>query len=216
MLQTPATSLALNEVATPTAQTMTDATPNGAVDNAQPTSPLPPPVPTEDFTATAIAVAAAANATQTAIALAQPPTPSETWTPVPTEPVPTATVITATVVTATPDSAVIAPPPYSTLPTTTPAPVNDYLGVAAQVFEISAATLGWLWFLIGSIIFFAAAGMFAGLGIRYRDRHRYAMYDMDEEGGEEDDLLLMDDDLMLQPEEEDDDWTDDYWPESLR
>ena len=54
---------------------------------------------------------------------------------------------------------------------------DDYLKLMAATFATSAATLGWLWFLVGSIIFFAVAGMFAGLGYRQRESRRYRIVD---------------------------------------
>jgi hypothetical protein len=54
---------------------------------------------------------------------------------------------------------------------------GDYLALVATTLATSAATLGWLWFLVGSIIFFAVAGMFAGLGFRQQERRRYRIVD---------------------------------------
>jgi hypothetical protein len=63
-------------------------------------------------------------------------------------------------------------------PLPTPTVDNGYLGITAQVFQVSTATLGWIWFLVGSIVFFAAAGMFAGLGWQRRSRKQVGDYDM--------------------------------------
>lgn len=56
-------------------------------------------------------------------------------------------------------------------------PAADYLTLIAATLTTSATTLGWLWFLVGSIIFFGVAGMFAGLGFRQRENRRYRIVD---------------------------------------
>ncbi|MEZ4677440.1 MAG: hypothetical protein R2932_24800 [Caldilineaceae bacterium] len=94
----------------------------------------------------------------------------------------TATATTAPVATATETPALaVLGPNVGVLSTpgsgdgTAPGPRGDYLTLLTSTFVTSAATLGWLWFLTGSIIFFAVAGMFAGLSFRQQERRRYRM-----------------------------------------
>ena len=76
------------------------------------------------------------------------------------------------------------------------------------MLAVSTATLGWIWFLVGSIIFFAVAGIFAGLTFRQQERHRY------ETAAEEEPLPLLDEpartgssSLYYMTEETDDGYT---------
>ncbi len=149
------------------------------------------PTPFSDFFATEIAMTEAAvtaaalaieaEATQSALLLTQQAPPF-----VPTSPL-FATETPATVLTSTVTSlpAVALPPPDG-MPAAGDGSFalsggnGDYLTLIAATLTTSAATLGWIWFLVGSIIFFAVAGMFAGLGFRQQERGRYRI--VDEEG----------------------------------
>ncbi len=186
ILATPTNAFGLNSVSTPV----------GAADNGSggfvPDSPLADsfletPTPPVDFFATEVAlteVAAAAltaeaQATQNLLLLTQQaPSPMPTETPTaPTPPeasaTPTATVLPAVVLfpPASGESSGVLPTPSRN------GPADDYLTLIAATLTTSAATLGWLWFLVGSIIFFAVAGMFAGLGFRQRENRRYRIVD---------------------------------------
>jgi hypothetical protein len=101
-------------------------------------------------------------------------------------PVPTAPLIVPESVLATPTPTVlaVAPPPILTPPVDAvptgnigPAQPLGVLDLIATTLAVTSTTLGWIWFLAGSIIFFAVAGMFAGLSFRQQERRRYAMVD---------------------------------------
>lgn len=220
---TPTTLFAIDSVATPTPGVLSGGLPG------QPPSPLDPALPTVDITSTLIMQTVEAAATQTALAFI-PPSPTETPIPLPTDtptlelptvtslPTPTSVVIA----TATPFILIIAPLP-------TPAPSGDYLALVAQIFQVSTATLGWIWFLGGSIIFFATAGIFAGLSIQQRRQQRDELFSMEEDGNLDDHTFKPGAVAPISPpapasrptaadqgagSNVDDE--DDYWPASLR
>ena len=60
-------------------------------------------------------------------------------------------------------------------PTTTP----DFVMAAARTFDVAVATFGWLWFLVGSLIFFVTAGIMAGLFFRQSEARRYDLAEPD-------------------------------------
>jgi len=191
--------LGLDTVSTPLAGPETATPPGFVPESPLQDSALATPTPTIDFFATeaastAIAITAAAvtvaaqtaeaDATQSIIALTQQAPPPATATPIPTEtPVPTASP------TETPPPAIGAGFPGGTVAdaggsfggprgqVTLGNTNGDYLSLVAATLATSTATLGWLWFLVGSIIFFAVAGMFAGLSFRQQERRRYRMVD---------------------------------------
>ena len=187
---------------------------------AQPTSPLvfPPPV---DVNATFVAATLEAAATQTMVALLQPLPTDTPGAPLVDSPLATPPLTTTVVLTPTPVILVLTP--LSTPPSST-----GYLSVMAQVFQVSTATLGWLWFVVGSVIFFATAGMFAGLS--WRSQRRRGLYEVNENATLTDEAMQLEADpappfaaqpLPTQPpttrpsmEPPPDD--DDYWPPSLR
>lgn len=199
VLPTPTDPFNLGSVATPTANGIpgdgvAPTSPLATSPLDAPPSPLDTPTPTVDFVATDTAATAAAAsvtaaaatvafefaATQTAVVLSLTPTPTATETPTPTSP-PTATPsATATATeTAVPAIALETPTAESeilALPSNN-GDINDYLALFLRTLSISTATLGWLWFLMGSIIFFAVAGMFAGLSFRQRELSRYDAVD---------------------------------------
>lgn len=238
-LPTPTQPFSVNAVATPTPGIAPGALPP-TVDPfatptfdpfAQPTSPLP--FPTVDVAATFVAATLEAAATQTMIAMLQPPpivdTPSA---PVAESPLATPTITATIALSPTPVILVLTPIPTPVLPT-------GYLDVMAHVFQVSTATLGWLWFALGSVIFFATAGMFAGLS--WRSHRRRGLYEVDEKANQPDETMELETDLPQSftvqplspsspagrpsanrptssstPPDDDDDNDDDYWPASLR
>ena len=181
---TPTSAFNLNSIETPTPGV-------AGAQNPPFNSPVETPFfPTPDYVATTFALTAEAAATQTSIAFFPLPTsplplPFETPTPpLPPLPTPEATIAVESP-TPTPLVAIVAPTAL-TGPSPTPAPIADYLNVVAGMLAVSTATLGWIWFLVGSIIFFAVAGIFAGLTFRQQERHRY------ETATEEEPLPLLD------------------------
>lgn len=48
---------------------------------------------------------------------------------------------------------------------------------AARTFDVAVATFSWLWFLVGSLIFFVTAGIVAGLFFRQSEANRYSLPD---------------------------------------
>lgn len=189
-----------------------------AVDQfGQPISPLLEQ-PTVDVASTVFALTVEAAATQTALALIAPPiidTPSAPPVQSLVEtPSPAVTLVVTS--TATPLLLVLTPLP-------SPAAATGYLAVVAQVFQVSAATLGWLWFVVGSLVFFTVAGMFAGLG--WSQRGRQDVYDMNERATSADEGMRLEPSTTqsfsiqspaassAKPQAPDD---EDYWPASLR
>ncbi len=145
-----ATEVALTEVAAAALTFEAEATQSALLLTQQ----APPPVPTETPTAPALPEASA--------------TPTETALPAVALPSPAGTDLSGVLLT---------PGPNGTGTGTGTGTGNDYLTLLVATFATSAATLGWLWFLVGSIIFFAVAGMFAGLGFRQRESRRYRIDD---------------------------------------
>lgn len=146
----------------------------------------------ETATADALALAAAAEAgTATAQAIAMAATPivvTATFTPGPS---PTAT------------QRPIEPPPQQ------PPPAPPRRLLAAEIFDATLASATWLWFLMGSVLFFISAGAVVGLGFWRRDRGNYDLLDPDEKA----DLLELEQAHLSPPpppvERRDD------WPTSL-
>ncbi len=206
---------------------------------SQPGPEQDPPTLLEQ-TATAQAIAAGAfNATataqmifdaQTATALAAPPTATPDigvanpgLQPQPTSPLPPAvdsvaladaTATNATdgdetfiVVTSTPS------PTQRAIesPTPTPTSLPSQLALFGRIWQSTVRAAFLLWFIVGSIIFFAAAGIVAGLSMRQEPDDPFTLFDA------EDDLLppIMppaadgDDRLDDRPD------ADDNWPSSL-
>lgn len=170
---TPTSAFGLNSIQSPTPSLF------GAAQDPNFTSPIetpfvPPPVFTPDFTATTFALTAEAAATQNSLAFL-PTSPLPTLSETPTLSLPTATVPVATPTSTTVAAVVVATPTLlPSLPPTTGEPLVDYLNLLAGMLRVSTTTLGWIWFLMGSIIFFAVAGLFAGLTFRQQERQRYA------------------------------------------
>jgi hypothetical protein len=63
------------------------------------------------------------------------------------------------------------------LPTPTATP--DFVMAAAHTFDVAVTTFSWLWFLVGSLIFFVTAGIVAGLFFRQSETGRYDLPEPD-------------------------------------
>ncbi len=117
-----------------------------------------------------------------------PPTPAQVVAILPTPagnqgaaeatPIPVQDVI---VVTATPTSA------QRAIITPTPTPTPDLLMTMARIIDSTVATAGWIWFMLGSLLFFTVAGVLAGLGFRQQEEHRF---DLTEPPGDDVDVEL--------------------------
>ena len=195
---TPTRSYAISLLATPTSLAI---------------SPLATPEPPVNAAATqeALATLAALEATTTAAAqspLATPtPTPTETAISLPTEtPTPDATgspePAVVVVVTNTPDASLGSRP----IEYPTPTPTPDYLLAAARAVDAIAVTATWIWFMVGSLVFFVVAGVLAGLSFRQNERQRYDLLN---------DGLWIDEDFLLPPPPPPHDEDVDDWPDSL-
>jgi hypothetical protein len=46
---------------------------------------------------------------------------------------------------------------------------------AARTFDIAVTTMGWLWFLVGSLVFFVTAGIVAGMFFRQSEANRFEL-----------------------------------------
>lgn len=144
-------------------------------------SPLATPTPPVDAAATEEAqlTLAALTATSAALSPLATPSPTESATPFPTQTVePTATVSPTAdaiviVVTNTPE----ATPGVRPIELPPPAPTPDYLLIAARAFDSVIMTATWIWFAVGSLVFFVVAGVLAGLSFRQNERQRYDLLD---------------------------------------
>lgn len=186
----------------------------GVSDEETPTetpTALPPETPTELPTATS-------TGTPPAPTLEAPPQE----TPVPGGEVtvlpPQETVVIATatvsdtpavvvlVVTNTPEAGAAEAAGQRPIEYPTPTATPDFVMAAARTFDVAVATFGWLWFLVGSLIFFVTAGIMAGLFFRQSEARRYDLA--------EPDYWLEDEPLSDRaPGAIDDD--DEEWPENL-
>jgi hypothetical protein len=86
----------------------------------------------------------------------------------------------------------------------TPTPTADFVMAAARTFDVAVETLGWLWFLAGSLIFFVTAGIVAGLFFRQSEASRYEL--------PEPDYWLEEDPMAVRQAEQ---RAEDEWPEDL-
>ena len=115
------------------------------------------------------------------------------------------------VVTNTPDPALaLLPDGQRPIVYPTPTATADYVMAAARTVDTAVTTFGWLWFLVGSLIFFVTAGIVAGFFFRQAEVNRYELVDPDFWLEEE---PLADRDLT-QPEAGRS--TDEDWPVGLR
>ncbi|MDQ3248093.1 MAG: hypothetical protein M3Q45_02680, partial [Chloroflexota bacterium] len=172
---------------------------------AAPTFPVVSPLatPTLDPFSVAATGTAAAAATATSIALFTSPTPLPTATLLP----PTVTATSVITITATTIPSAMRPLSETVRPLALPPPTQApaVLPLFSRVLDATVAAAGWIWFLCGSLIFFATAGILAGLGFRRQERRRYALVDAP---------LDVDEDLFqvnLAPPAD----ADDSWPASL-
>lgn len=161
-------------------------------------SPLATPTLLVDPAVAGATMTADADLTATAIATFFTPTPTFTETPFPTF-TPTETASPSPTPTATATQRPIAQP--------TATMVADNSLVFGTAFERILTAAGWIWFLVGVLVFFAAAGVVVGLGFRQREQQRYTLYD-----GVEPPLAspLPSTPPPAKPAEE-----DDHWPSSL-
>lgn len=146
---------------------------------------------------------AAAVATQTMMAqemtLTAQVTPTPTWTfvpqgdsplPTPPEVQPTDTVTPGDAVTPedTPPAVaviVVTPAPEDEQrPVNTPAPTPTLNAAlfAARIIDSAIAAAGWIWFALGSLLFFTVAGILAGLSFRRQEHQRYDLVEEPPDG----------------------------------
>jgi len=213
---TPGQPFGVNDITTPTPGVGAGSAPPVLDSFGQPISPLDPAL-TVDIQSTLFAQTVEAAALQTTMAVMPPPvvdTPIPPLTAAPVvesplqSPLPTPTV---------PDSLPTATLPVSlTIPSlATPQLLDGYVAVIAHALQVSTATLGWLWFLGGSLVFFATAGAFFGLSwLRQRNRQQGA-YEMtaDDTAGDEFSASATSPAPPVNPNPPND---EDYWPASLR
>jgi hypothetical protein len=115
------------------------------------------------------------------------------------------------VVTNTPDPALaLLPDGQRPIVYPTPTATADYVMAAARTVDTAVTTFGWLWFLVGSLIFFVTAGVVAGFFFRQAEVNRYELVDSDFWLEEE---PLTDRDLT---QSETGRSTDEDWPADLR
>ncbi len=102
------------------------------------------------------------------------PTPVSSISPPSDSVTPTATPVV--IVVAPSDATSVAPVLPEINPTETiDVPPTSFWPLAMQIFESAIRSLGWLWFLCGSLVFFVTAGLFAGQGLLMSNRSRYAL-----------------------------------------
>jgi hypothetical protein len=115
-----------------------------------------------------------------ATATAQAQSPLDTPTPTPGQPTPTplltqppaeAIIVVAS---ATPPLPLPTQRPVQTPP---PAPTPDALLFAAHTVDSIVMTVTWIWFLVGTLVFFVIAGVLVGLSIRQNERQRFDLID---------------------------------------
>jgi hypothetical protein len=145
---------------------------------------------------------------ETPTATEPPPTPVPTDTPAPTSS-PTPHVVLV-VITDTPapgvSVGVALPPGQRPVVYPAPSPTPDALLMLATMFDAALAAAGWIWFLLGSLVFFASAGVIAGLFFRQQEVRRFELVEGEEE------IVLPEAIPAQQPRGLD---SDDEWPDSL-
>jgi hypothetical protein len=107
-----------------------------------------------------------------------------------------------------PDAALPAGQRPIVYPTATATP--DTLLMLATLFDAGMAAAGWIWFLLGSLVFFGAAGVMAGLFFRQQEGRRFDLV-------EDDPALSLTDLPAPEPPQQSiaPYGLDDEWPESL-
>ncbi|MFN2199846.1 MAG: hypothetical protein ACK2UO_01510 [Caldilineaceae bacterium] len=114
-----------------------------------------------------------------ATATAQAQSPLETPTPTPGQPTPTpsateppaaeAIIIAATATIPLPTQRPVQTPP--------PPPTPDALLFAAHTVDSIVMTVTWIWFLVGTLVFFIIAGVLVGLSFRQNEQQRFDLLD---------------------------------------
>ena len=83
------------------------------------------------------------------------------------------------VVTNTPEGGTSLPEGQRPIVYPTPTATPDFVMAAARTFDVAVTTMGWLWFLVGSLVFFVTAGIVAGLFFRQSEASRYELPEPD-------------------------------------
>jgi hypothetical protein len=96
-----------------------------------------------------------------------------------------------------------------TLPTPTALP--NLPDLFSQVLSSAISTLGILWFLVGSLVFFVTAGVIAGMSFRQSNRQRYNLYALEEVEDEE-----VEESEPTSPASSQNKNDGDHWPTSLQ
>jgi len=148
------------------------------------------------------------SALETAAALSPLATPSATPTPSPLPldtDAPAAEALTVVVTnTPSPPGALAQRPIELPTPTSTP----DVLLFAALAVDRTLLAAAWIWFALGSLVFFAVAGLVAGLSFRQAERRRFDLLKTDA-------AALDDAGLMPPPPSPKPPKGEDHWPDSL-
>ncbi len=168
-------------------------------------SPLEAPVDAAAMQATLVAQSTFDALATAGSSLYAPQSPLDTPTPVLATPSPAVMVVLVTE-TPTPPALLVAPvqrPVLYPTPTSTP----DILLFAARVADKVTLAAGWIWFALGSLVFFAVAGLMAGLSFRQAERRRF---DLSQTGADPFDI-----DGFLPPAPHRPDPGEDDWPDSL-
>ncbi len=150
------------------------------------------------------------GALETAAALSPLATPSATPTPTPSPPMPdtdtpTAEALIVVVTNTPPPPGALAQRPIE-LPTPTSTP--DVLLFAALAVDKTLLAAAWIWFALGSLVFFAVAGLVAGLSFRQAERRRFDLLKTDA-------AALDDAGLLPPPPPPRTPKGEDHWPDSL-
>lgn len=67
---------------------------------------------------------------------------------------------------------------------------REVAGIFGRVTGSALVVATWLWLLVGSLIFFAVAGLVVGLGFRQSERKRFELYDLADEDADRDKVTL--------------------------
>ena len=150
------------------------------------------------------------SALETAAALSPLETPTATPTPTPSPlpldtDAPAAEALTVVVTNTPPPPGALAQRPIE-LPTPTSTP--DVLLFAALAVDRTLLAAAWIWFALGSLVFFAVAGLVAGLSFRQAERRRFDLLKTDA-------AALDDAGLMPPPPSPKPPKGEDHWPDSL-
>jgi hypothetical protein len=145
---------------------------------------LPPPPPDSPLATPTVDLGLDAPTSLPIETLAvEPPQPGADITVLP----PLITVVVGTetpavvvlVVTSTPDGGEALSQGQRPIVYPTPTATPDFVMVAARTFDIAVTTMGWIWFLVGSLIFFVTTGIVAGLFFRHSETHRFELTEPD-------------------------------------